>query len=144
MSSITFYQILYKGQCLYIGSTRNIRLRYAEHKSAFNLQKYTLSKTLVKYSQNFEDFDFQEICIENHTLESRLWREREVIEKYKPSCNKNRPVVSQEEKHEKKLENYKKASLRKNICNICGGKYTAPHKSEHLQTEKHQTALNQE
>jgi len=148
---------------IYIGSTTEPTLarRLAKHKSNYKL--YLDSK--YSYTSSFEiikNNDYEIVLLENVNCNNRdelHAKERENIERYDCVNKMKRPYATEDEQNQRKLEymkeyyeinkakvlEYGKAYRETNknvinqkcICDICGGKYTTKHKSEHFKSKKH-------
>lgn len=149
----------------YIGSTTNKHRRKQQHKCYCNCETSTKYEYLVyqfiRANGGFDNFDL--IVIEEYSCESKVqleMKEREWIERLRPTLNKNIPTRTKQERkekikeqsrrceckeeikekrkqyreeHKEELNEYKKI---KHICE-CGGEYTNSHKSQHMKSQKH-------
>ena len=98
---------------IYIGSTTNMKVRKAQHKSDCNNKKnikaYNLNKyQFIRENGGFENWDM--IMIEEYSCNSKKElekKERYWVDELKSSLNSNRPYISKEELKEE-LKEYQK------------------------------------
>jgi hypothetical protein len=130
---------------IYIGSTTKQYLsqRLSKHKYAFKKQNLTSYKIL-------EFGDVEIILLESYPCNSKdelIARERYWMDQSINLINKNRPVITEEERKNRKKQNVEKNkehydSYRKiNHKCECGCMYYYPNKSRHIKSDKHQTYL---
>jgi hypothetical protein len=155
---ITFYCITFEEKIIYIGSTKNFKKREMSHQRRF-LEKYNYEKQnqiyLYKYmrnlSNNLSSFTFKILDILILDNENRLKKEKDLITIHSPICNKKTPISTYEERiykirvwQDRNKEYLDEKHKQKNICEICGGKYTHANKSIHLKTLKHLSKISNE
>ena len=125
---------------VYIGSTTQKPLhRFKTHKSVYNTSRSKIiiesGDAAITVIDSIEDEDKEELQI----------KEYEYILFYKDICvNKQgtKDCYSKEYKSPCTLDGrYKPWKNTKNICCVCGGKYTRANKAHHLKTAKHISKL---
>jgi len=138
---------------LYVGSTKDMKIRKKCHKSAcnnpnrpsYNLKLYQYIRDYGGWSNWFmltiEEFKYE-------TKEQLREREQYWIKELKADLNSQDAVMDKDcrKKWDKKYyeENREKIFKKKNEkfdCE-CGGKYTYINKAQHLKTAKHQSYLS--
>jgi predicted GIY-YIG superfamily endonuclease len=130
---------IYKVTCcetgnVYIGST-TISLKH----------RFTCHNTPSNQCETRDFINPKIELIEDYPCETKdelCWREREWMEK--TDCvNKQRPIVTREEKRERKFETNKKYheenrdTINEKFNCECGGRFTRQNKAPHLKTQKH-------
>jgi hypothetical protein len=127
---------------IYIGSTNNIRRRTYQHKHNCN------TKTSNKYNWSLYQFmrengsfeNWQVDIIESINCANRkqlLKKEREYIEKLKPSLNKNIPTRTFEEYN--RVNKHAILQKRKELFTCeCGATLRKADRCRHFRTKKHQ------
>ena len=126
---------------VYIGSTKNLRVRKGQHKCNCNNQncknyKYNVYR-FMRDNGGFDNFDLIQLeQIEYDTKNENHARERHYIEVLNATlkkCVPNRTHVNH------RNEIIAKQKIRGNIKHncVCGGKYTQVNKAQHFATNKH-------
>ena len=130
---------------VYIGSTKNLRVRKAMHKhncnndlsNSYNYNVYQF----IRANGGYDNWDVIQLEEVNYNTRAELHaRERHFFELLNASLNKNVPnrTDAESKRHyviEHRDEINEKAKV-KNNC-VCGGKYTYSSKSNHFATNKH-------
>ena len=147
---------------IYIGSTTKEYLsqRMEKHRSNYKYWKEG------KYGKTYSFILFEKYGVENCNIilleyinaqskDEQTAKEAEYIKNYK-CINKFLPFRTNEERKDKnksyrlqnkdKIKEYREKNKDKintrYICDICNGNYTYTNRAKHINTEKHQTALN--
>ena len=137
----------------YIGSTCEKTLAHRLAKHVVGCYKNWSNGGKTNYISSFDiiaNIDYDIILIEEfpcQTKDELLARERHYEENL-ICVNKNRPIISNDERkeydrqHSAKYYQYHKEHINaKNNCIICSGKYSTQHKVQHLKTQQHQNAI---
>jgi hypothetical protein len=147
----------------YIGSTCNKYKRKQQHKSSCNSENMKgynrLVYQFIRATGGFDNFDL--IVIEEYPCESKVqleMKEREYIERLRPTLNKNIPTRTKQEYNEENREDiseYNKQYREENKEEIseyhkqyyericikfdceCGGKFINVNKNIHMKTQRH-------
>jgi hypothetical protein len=152
----TFYGIYFQEQLIYVGSTTDFNTRKLKHKRCF-LQTYSYDEhnNIYLYNQmrslsiDYANFIYKILETQILHKKERFEKEKLLIEALNPLYNKNKPTSSYQETYcrirkwqDEHKEYLSEKHKEKNICGICGGKYTTVNKSTHCKTLKHLNALN--
>lgn len=166
------YKVYYNELLLYIGSTfRTMNERKNQHKhSCYKGDDRRYNMNFYQYIRDYNiDWNNLEWIVDTHLVkdkEEKLIIEKRYIEFFEPLCNKQIPILTNEEriilqrkydkeyreknkqiiseKHKQYYKNNKKIiSERKNekIECECGGRYTQGSKARHFRSNKHQEYL---
>ena len=151
--------IIYKIVCndlnitdVYVGHTTNFINRKAKHKSdcnnpnskSYNFKIYNT----IRNNGGFENWSMIEIekFQDCNDINEASAKERYYYEVLNAKLNSNCPGRNNKEyKKEYNREYYEKNKDKINthyICDICNGRYTHNNRIKHINTEKHQTELN--
>ena len=154
MSKIGF---IYKLACkdteiteIYIGSTKNMRVRKSQHKSyCHNENRHEYNFRVYQFIREHGGFDnwglFQIEEIKYDTTFELHARERYHIELLKPSLNvqtPNRPPLESSRAYYQKNRETCLANSKIKLNCECGGKYINANKSRHEKTNKHINYIN--
>ena len=121
---------------VYIGSTsRTLAKRFERHNY---MKELCTSKVIIGYG----DAKISPLCVvENCTKQDIELKEQDYIFCFKDICvniRGNKNSKSKDYKRPCDLDGRKRAQQNtKNICCVCGGKYTNVHKAQHFKTPKH-------
>ena len=143
--------IIYKIVCndlnitdVYVGHTTNFTKRKALHKSNcnnINSKNYNLKiYNTIRNNGGFENWSMIEIekFQDCNDINEASARERYYYELLNAKLNKNYPARNVKEYYQ---DNKDKINTPY-ICDICNGRYTHTHRAKHCNSQKHQTALN--
>ena len=141
----TIYKISIAGED-YIGSTRDLKQRKNEHKSAcYNPNNHGYNSKIYTTIRNNGGWDCCNITpieeFECDTKRQAECREEYWRREYKSLMNTNRAFRTEEELKEDLQHNQKKRCSEKTNCE-CGGKYDNANKSRHFKTKRHQDFFN--
>jgi hypothetical protein len=137
----TIYKISIAGED-YIGSTRDLKQRKREHKSAcYNPNYHSYDSKIYTTIRANGGWDCCEITpveeFECETKQQACIREEHWRREYKALLNTYKAFRTDEELKEDLKKNQIKRCAEKTDCD-CGGKYYNPNKSRHLKTQRHQ------
>jgi hypothetical protein len=137
----TIYKISIAGED-YIGSTRDLKQRKREHKSAcYNPNYHSYDSKIYTTIRANGGWDCCEITpveeFECETKQQACIREEHWRREYKALLNTYKAFRTDEELKEDLKKNQIKRCAEKTDCD-CGGKYYNPNKSRHLKTVRHQ------
>ena len=146
--------IIYKLCCrdlsvtdIYIGSTRNFRHRKCVHKHDYNKGKETKAYQFIRANGGWENWDMVQMAkVSVADMYELRAVEREYYEKYKPTLNGCRPIVTQEEHDEQCRENNKKQREKYKAMTTdcgCGGRFSPSNKKRHEKSQRHQKWISQ-
>jgi hypothetical protein len=119
----------------YIGSTKQkLEDRIYQHK----ILKDCKSRKIIKNN----NYTIKSLLKVNSNKTTALWLERFSTNNHYKVVNKQRSIVSREDRRDYSKEYYKKNRVNKqSISCQCGGKYKYHHKSTHMKTTKHQNFI---
>jgi len=148
----TFYRIKSKNPAItecYIGSTEDIDARISKHKTVCNnINHAGYNYKVYQYIRSnggWDDFEFEIIDTIIFSETDRLYHERRLIELYGASLNVNRPIITEEERKEKKLEYQKEyQKTHKEKINEHQKKYRETHKEKIKEKDKQYYEANKE
>jgi hypothetical protein len=155
---------------IYVGSTtgKYFCLRKASHTrpSQFTNGKQPILYNYIQEKGGWDKFNFGILNEYNHIEKNELLtNEKNYIVQKIPICNKNLPILTQEEKREKRrikakkfrennpdynkryINNEKQINYTIKRCSTkidceCGGKYSLQNKTNHISSQKHKTHFN--
>lgn len=141
----TIYKISISGED-YIGSTKDLKQRKAEHKRTCNTGKgHNTNYKLYQHIRENGGWDCCEITpVEEYECETKRQaecREEYWRREYKSILNSKKAYETEEEKIERNKEYYKTKCANKTNCE-CGGKYDDHSKSRHFRTKLHQEFIS--
>jgi hypothetical protein len=165
-SNTVIYKICCKDEKIedvYVGHTTNFINRKARHKSNcnnINGKEYNLKiYTIIRDNGGFENWSMIEIekFQDCNDINEAIAKERYYYEVLNAKLNSNCPGRNVKE-YKKEYYQDNKDNIQKNsknyyennkdkinthyICDVCNGRYTHNNRIKHLNTEKHQTELN--
>ena len=130
---------------VYVGSTKNLRVRKAMHKSKCNnadSKEYNFRVyQFIRANQGFENWDVIQLEeVDYNTKHELRARERHFFESLNASLNKNVPNRTPAESVKNYFVNnrneiYAKQNSKHNC--VCGGKYTQVNRIQHFRSNKH-------
>jgi len=136
---------------VYIGSTtQSLSKRFSWHKASMNTKKFQLYEAFEKLG--IQNFYIELLEMYSCNCRDELHKkEGEYIRKYDSykngynSCVAGRTKKEYREDNKEQIKEYKKDYYQdkknkinqKFNCELCGGKYTKSHKTQHLKTKKH-------
>jgi hypothetical protein len=147
--------IIYKIVCndlnitdVYVGHTTNFIKRKAQHKSNCNNihrkeHNYKIYNT-IRQNGGFENWSMIEIekFQDCNDINEASAKERYYYEVLNAKLNSNCPGRNKKEHYEDNKEKINALKKTPYICDICNGMYTHTNRVQHINTKKHQTALN--
>ncbi len=142
---------------IYIGSTKNLRVRKGQHKYSCNNEddnNYNCNVYhFIRANGGFSNFDIIQLeRVEFNTKYELHARERYYIELLKATLNKIVPTRTDKEYYEANKEQIKENNKinyeenkefynKKTDCE-CGGTYNYTNKTRHIKTARHQNYVN--
>ncbi len=142
----------------YIGSTKSFKSRMAAHKSAAKRNMNTYLYEYINEKGGWDAFQKEILCQEEFkTRADMLLKERELMGEHENTINKNRPIITQEDKnnyikgwllrntdyianwkaaHPDYFKNYRQQYKLKRWTCICGAECSPYNKSNHVRKSK--------
>ena len=130
---------------VYVGSTKNLRVRKSEHKSRcnnVNCKEYNFNVyQFIRANGSFENWDVIQLEEVDYNTRAELHaRERHFFESLNASLNKNVPNrPNNESAREYRVNNRDEINEKQRIKHNCGcgGKYTQVNRIQHFRSNKH-------
>jgi hypothetical protein len=141
----TIYKISIAGED-YIGSTRDLKHRKTQHKTACNVEDNpNYNKKLYQHIRANGGWDCCEITpveeFECETKQQAHIREEYWRREYKALLNMRKAYRTDDELKEDLQKRSAKQCQNKTNCD-CGGKYSYTNKAKHLKTNRHQDFIS--